>query len=1316
MKTKLFTLLLTVAASVGTMFAYDAKIGNLFYNLNTTNLTAEVTEPDVSWGDAYRNGTTTVSIPENITYNSKTYKVTSIGNSAFYGCQKLTSITIPSSITRIGKNAFWNCYVLTSVTIPSSVTSIQRGAFGYCKALTSVNIPNRVTSIEENVFFYCSSLTSITIPNSVTSIGSSAFQNCTGLTSVHISDIAAWCAISFGDNPLYYAHNLYLNGELIKNLVIPNSVTSIGESAFSGCSGLTSVTFPNSVPSIGDGAFSGCSGLTSVTIPNSVTSIGDGAFSGCSNLTSVTIPSSVTSIGGNAFSSCSKLKTVTLGSNAIVSKPYSSSSNIKNIFGTQVTNYIIGSGVTSIGSYAFNGCSNLTSVTIPSSVTSIGGNAFSSCSKLKTVTLGSNAIVSKTYSSSSNIKNIFGTQVTNYIIGSGVTSIGSYAFDGCTKLTSVTIPNSVTSIGVSMFSRCSDLTSINVASNNPNYCSINGVLFNKDVTVLFQCPGGKSGTYNIPNSITNIKEGSFSGCSKLTSIAIPNSVTSIGSYAFNNCSSLTSATIGNSVTSIGAYAFYACSKLTKIVIPNSVINLGTNAFESCSGLVSAEIGTGITTINNYTFRWCSNLKSLIIGRNVNSIGTSAFAGCSNLTSVTIESNAITSKKYTTSSNIANIFGSQVQEYILGYGISQLGEYAFHGCSGVKYIRYLRGTPPSGATSALDNICYAVAGGNYAPIYVPCGTLSIFRQSWWSRYSTRYAPIEYKVTCVVNSTEMGHVFSPYSECDDLIAEANEGYHFVQWNDGVTENPRHVNITKDTTFKAIFAMNEYVIKWENDDGTTLEVDSSVSHGTMPIYNGNTPSKSSTEKYTYTFVGWTPNVTTATNDTTYIAKFDSIINKYTIIWQNEDGSLIDQTTVEYGQIPAHADPVKKNTAEYTYTFAGWTPAVVAVTGNATYKATFSATKNKYLITFRNDDGTVLKSEEVEYGMLPIAPATPTKESTAQYNYEFAGWSPSVTLVSQAATYTATYNSSVREYLVTFLNDDNSIISMQSYKYGLYPTIPSTPTKQATTEYTYTFAGWTPDVVAVTSDATYKATFTATKNSYTITWQNEDGSLIDQTTVEYGVVPTHAEPTKQATAEFSYTFAGWTPSVMAVTGDAAYTATFTATKNSYTITWQNEDGSLIDQTTVEYGVVPTHAEPTKEATAEYTYTFAGWDPAIVAVTGDATYKATFSSVVDVYTISVSAVNGQVIGGGEYQYGATIDLTAIPNEGYVFDQWSDGVKDNPRTITVTGDAEYTALFTSTEGFENIYTSEPVQKVIIDQKVYILRGEKVYTLQGQEVK
>ena len=565
--------------------------------------------------------------------------------------------------------------------------------------------------------------------------------------------------------------------------------------------------------------------------------------------------------------------------------------------------------------------------------------------------------------------------------------------------------------------------------------------------------------------------------------------------------------------------------------------------------------------------------------------------------------------------------------------------------------------------------------------------------------------------ILKSEEVEYGVMPIAPADPTKeSTAQYDYSFAGWT------PAVAIVTQAATYTATYtsALREYLVTFLNDDNTVIS-SKNYKYGETPIAPAD-PVKQNTAEYTYTFNGWDNAIAQVQGPQTYKATYTATKNSYTITWQDEDGSLIDQTIVEYGQIPAHADPVKQNTAEYTYTFSGWTPTVVAVTGSATYRATFSATKNKYLITFRNDDGTVLKSEEVEYGMLPIAPATPTKESTAQYNYEFAGWTPSVTLVSQAVTYTATYNSSVREYLVTFLNDDNSIISMQSCKYGSYPTIPSTPTKQATAEFSYTFAGWTPNIVAVTGDATYKATFTATKNNYTITWQNEDGSLIDQTTVEYGDVPTHADPVKQNTAEYTYTFAGWDPAIVAVTGDATYKATFTATKNSYTITWQNEDGSLIDQTTVEYGVVPTHAEPTKEATEEYTYTFAGWDPAVVPVTGDATYKATFSSVVNVYTISVSAVNGQVIGGGEYQYGATIDLTAIPNEGYVFDQWSDGVKDNPRTITVTGDAEYTALFTSTAGFENIYTSEPVQKVIIDQKVYILRGEKVYTLQGQEVK
>ena len=262
--------------------------------------------------------------------------VTSIGDLAFSSCSNLTSVIIGNSVTSIGDHAFSGCSGLTAVTIGSNVTSIGSYAFSGCSGLTSVTIPNSVTSIGEGAFLTCNGLTSVTIGNSVTTIGRQAFSGCNGLTSVHISDLKAWCGIEFLDyssNPLNCAHHLYLNGVEIKDLVIPNSVTSIGSSAFSGCSGLTSVTIPNSVTSIGSYAFYGCSNLTSVTIGSSVTSIGSSAFWGCCGLTSVTIPNSVTSIGEGAFLTCNGLTSVT-----------------------------IGSGVTYIGGGAFANCDELTDV------------------------------------------------------------------------------------------------------------------------------------------------------------------------------------------------------------------------------------------------------------------------------------------------------------------------------------------------------------------------------------------------------------------------------------------------------------------------------------------------------------------------------------------------------------------------------------------------------------------------------------------------------------------------------------------------------------------------------------------------------------------------------------------------------------------------------------------------------------------------------------------------------------------------------------------------------------------------------------------
>ena len=584
-KQSIITILLTLLMSMTgeKVLAHDIEVANndgvtIYYVWANEAETELAVSYRGSYGDEYSNEYSgNVVIPESVEYNGYTYPITSIGMYAFYFCSGLTSITIPNSVTSIDNWAFHYCSGLTAVTIGNSVTSIGYCAFFNCSGLTSVTIPNSVTSIGDNAF-ECSGLTSVTIGNSVTSIERDAFRSCSGLTSVNISDLDAWCNIGFRSmysNPLYYAQHLYLNGEEIKDLVIPNSVTSVGSNAFIGCRGLTSITIPNSVTSIGESAFTTCTGVTSVTIGNSVTSIGSHAFGACFGLTSVTIPSSVTYIGNDAFAICDGLTSVNISDLAawcnieFWDNPLSYAHHLY-INGNEITNLVIPNDVKSIGRYAFYNCSGLTSVSIPNSVTSIGDRAFSGCSGLSSIT-----------------------------IPNSVSSIGDGAFSGCSGLSSITIPNSVTSFGGSAFDGTAWY------NNQPD-----GLVYAGKFAYTYKGEMATDAQIMIKDGTLGIADYAFSDRKNLNSITIPNSVTSIGKYAFQKCSGLTSVTIPNSVTSIGSDAFMYCSGLTSVTIPNSVSSIGDRAFSYCTGLTSVTIGSGITIIGGYAFAYCQKLSDV----------------------------------------------------------------------------------------------------------------------------------------------------------------------------------------------------------------------------------------------------------------------------------------------------------------------------------------------------------------------------------------------------------------------------------------------------------------------------------------------------------------------------------------------------------------------------------------------------------------------------------------------------------------------------------------------------------------------------------
>ena len=553
--------------------------------------------PALDWGIKASAVASSGQCGENVywTYDSVTKELEISGKGAmanynpdaspFYNSD-IKSIVIEDGVTVIGDFSFANCNTLISVVIADSVTSIGDQAFWCCYNMSSITFGNGLKSIGDYAFYNCDYVTSVTIPDGVTSIGNGAFNYCNRLADITLSDSLTF----IGSDAFYYTsyYNNLSNWE--------NNVLYIGNHLIKANTSLSAdYIVKDGTLTIVDSAFSSCTSLTDITIPDSVTSIGAYAFSNCLNLTNVTIGKGVTDIGGDAFSGCSNIVELTLEIKEIPSDIFRNKMSLKKV--------TLLDGVERINGNAFSGCSLLETINIPDSVTYIGSNIMSNTAWYNYQNAG--LIVLDDW-----IYGYKGDMPENYTL----------KFDKNTR-----------GVVDGFFNASNNITAFDVASDNQFFSSVDGVLFNKDMTTILRYPMSRTDMqYTIPSTVTQIGTAAFYYCSNLIVVNIPENLHTIGNYAFYGCYNLVIAKMYDALTYIGDYAFYNCYQLADADIPDTVTYLGSYTFYNCDGLAYINIPSNMITINSHVFAECDGITELTIPDNVTSIGEYAFYSCSNL--------------------------------------------------------------------------------------------------------------------------------------------------------------------------------------------------------------------------------------------------------------------------------------------------------------------------------------------------------------------------------------------------------------------------------------------------------------------------------------------------------------------------------------------------------------------------------------------------------------------------------------------------------------------------------------------------------------
>ena len=594
MKTKLLSLFLALVASTGTIFAQNdhVKIGDLYYDLSyyTNNTPGVQKKAFVTYGPYA--GLTAADIPATVTYGGMEYRVTMIKDQAFYGCSTLTSVSIPTSISSIGNTVFNGCSI-SDVYYEGTIEGWISKAWSTTKLFPSHLTHGKNYIVDE-----------------------------------------------------YISYNLHVGGELVTDLIIPNSVHELPDYIFSGCN-FTSVDIPNSITDYGQCAFYQCTNLNSAIIRSSA-KIGAATFGGCINLSSVNITASdINGVGYSAFEGCASLESIKINTyKDIEGEAFQGCSNL--VSANLKANIIY--------EKAFDGCTNLKSITVAAA--NIKDSVFTRCASLDTIVWNSYDYTNNKYHSPFNY---IDKQISSFIFGENVITIPDYLCQGMTRLTTISIPSNISTIGYKAFYGCSNLQEINVEEENNTFCSVNGVLFDKDTIALLIYPANKQDKdYSIPSSVIEIGTDAFSGNYHLSSIKFPQSIEYVSTPIFEDNSNLksiewdvkdysegsaegifspissqiTSFSFGPNVEIIPSAICYNFENLEHITMYPTIKSIDYAAFAGCTKLVAFIVPDSVTFIGWSAFENCSNLTYLTLPSNLLQIGKSAFSGCTKLKSIT----------------------------------------------------------------------------------------------------------------------------------------------------------------------------------------------------------------------------------------------------------------------------------------------------------------------------------------------------------------------------------------------------------------------------------------------------------------------------------------------------------------------------------------------------------------------------------------------------------------------------------------------------------------------------------------------------------